>query len=125
MSWKAPQIALYLIGVLHLLFMVGELYPWNCPRIMAAVLKERRLVLADTDQPFVATVVHNAGIYNGIVALALFVSASYGSSAFGIQVALLIGGIVAGLFGAATLTIAVIAQAIAGAIALAVVWFCR
>ena len=118
-------LALRLIGTLHLVFMIGELWPWKCPFIMALVLDKWKLVLADTDQPFVATVVHNAGIYNGIVALALFVSASYGSSAFGIQVALLIGGIVAGLFGAATLTIAVIAQAIAGAIALAVVWFCR
>jgi uncharacterized membrane protein len=67
-------------------------------------------------------VVHNAGIYNGIVALGLFVAAK--TEAFHVQIALLTGGIVAGLFGAATLTEVTIVQAIFGAIALAIVIRC-
>jgi uncharacterized membrane protein len=69
-------------------------------------------------------VVHNAGIYNGIVAVGLFVAASVESGAFHIQIALLTGGVVAGLFGAATLTKATVVQAFFGAIALGIViWF--
>jgi hypothetical protein len=49
------------------------------------------------------------------------VAASVKPEAFHIQIALLTGGIVAGLFGAATLTKATIVQAIFGAIALAIV----
>ena len=64
-------------------------------------------------------VVHNAGIYNGIVAVGLFVAAK--TEAFHVQIALLTGGMVAGLFGAATLAKVTIVQAIFGAIALAIV----
>ena len=65
--------------------------------------------------------VQNAGIYNGIVVLALFVAASCGPAAFRVQVALLTGGIVAGVFGCATLADLVIAQAILGIVALFIV----
>jgi uncharacterized membrane protein len=64
-------------------------------------------------------VVHNAGIYNGTVAAGLFVAVK--TEALHVQIALLTGGIVAGLFGAATLTKVTIFQAIFGAIALAIV----
>jgi hypothetical protein len=64
-------------------------------------------------------VVHNAGMYNGIVAAGPFVAAK--TDAFHVQIALLTGGIVVGLFGAATLTKVTIVQAILGAIALAIV----
>lgn len=63
----------------------------------------------------------NAGIYNGIVAAGLFAAAWVGPNAYCIQVTLLAGGIVAGLFGVATLSKATIMQAICCAIALAVV----
>jgi uncharacterized membrane protein len=81
----------------------------------------KQLDLSANDQHLVAMVVHNAGIYNGIVASGLFAAAWVGPSAYCIQVTLLAGGIVAGLFGAGTLSKATIFQAICGAIALAVV----
>jgi Protein of unknown function (DUF1304) len=123
MSWTGSQIAVCSIGVLHAGFMIGELFPWECPWIMALVLRKwpRQLDLSVNDRHFVSMVVHNAGIYNGIVAVGLFVAASVKPEAFHIQIALLTGGIVAGLFGAATLTKATIVQAIFGAIALAIV----
>lgn len=119
----ASQIAICLIGGLHVVFMIGELYPWNGPIIMGLVLRKwpRALDLSADDQHLVAMIVHNAGIYNGIVALGLFASAWVGPDAYRIQVALLVGGIVAGLFGAATLSKATILQAVFGGIALAVV----
>ena len=122
MSWKSSRLALCAIGVLHALFMLGELYKWDSPLIMEAVLEKwppYPLVLSPVDSQFTVAVVHNAGIYNGIVAVALFAAASLGRSGFSVQVALLAGGIVAGVFGAATLTSLTIVQAILGAIALA------
>src|SRR5215510_10719520 len=98
MSWKSSRLALCAIGVLHALFMFGELYKWDSPLIMEAVLEKwppYPLVLSPADREFTVAVVHNAGIYNGIVAVALFVAASLGRSGFSIQVALLGGGIVA------------------------------
>ncbi|MBZ5654312.1 MAG: DUF1304 family protein [Acidobacteriia bacterium] len=126
MSWTVSQIAVCSIAVLHVLFMLGELVRWESPFIMTLVLQKwpHKLELSADESHFVSMVVHNAGIYNGIVASGLFVAAALGRDAFPVQVALLTGGIVAGLFGAKTLTKATIAQAILGAIALVIVlWF--
>src|SRR5262245_29068813 len=106
--------------------MLGELFRWNGPLIMEIVVKKwpRPLSLGVNEHELLRAVVHNAGIYNGIVASGLFATLGGGPSASPIQVALLIGGIVAGLFGAATLTRGTIVQALLGAIALiAVLWF--
>lgn len=123
MPWTASQIAICLIGFLHVLFMIGELFPWSAPKIMGLVLRKwpRQLDLSGNDQHLVAMIVHNAGVYNGIVAAGLFAAAWVGPIAYSIQVALLAGGIAAGLFGAVTLSRATILQAIFGAIALGVV----
>jgi uncharacterized membrane protein len=127
MSWSASQVAICFIGLLHLVFMIGELYPWEHPRIMMAVLEKwpHHLELSGNDTDLVAMVVHNAGIYNGIVAAGLFASAYVGAAAFPVQVALLAGGVIAGLFGAKTLSRLVIGQAVLSAIALGVVVFFR
>ena len=120
MSSKTSQIAICSIALLHALFMVGELYPWESPLIMGVVLEKWSppLALSLDESHFASMVVHNAGIYNGIVAAGLFVAASLGRSALPVQVTLLAGGIAAGLFGFATLSSATIVQAILGAIAL-------
>jgi uncharacterized membrane protein len=125
MTLTASTIAICLIGILHAGLMIAELYPWENPVIMARVLKTWTplLDLSNDEKHFASMVVHNAGIYNGIVGTGLFVTAWVGPTAFPIQVALLIGGIVAGLFGFATLTKTTILQAVAGAIALVIVWF--
>jgi uncharacterized membrane protein len=60
-------------------------------------------------------------VYNGIVAAGLFATAGVGPNAYLIQIVLLAGGIVAGIFGAMTLSKATILQAILGVIAIAVV----
>jgi uncharacterized membrane protein len=127
MSWTASQIATGAIGVLHLLFMIGELYPWGRPKIMELVLRKwpRTIDLSANDRHLVAMIVHNAGVYDAVVAAGLFAAAWVGPGAYTVQVTLLAGGIVAGLLGAATLSRATIVQAVAGAVALAVVVVCR
>lgn len=123
MSLTLSQLAVCIIAVLHVLFMIGELFPWHGPKIMGLVLKKwpRQLDLSPNDQHLVAVVVHNAGVYNGIVAGGLFATAWVGRNAYPVQVVLLAGGIVAGIFGAVTLSKAAIVQAILGVIAISVV----
>lgn len=123
MPSTASQIAVGSIGLLHLIFMAGELLPWGNPKIMQVVLRKwpRALDLSDNDRHLAAMIVHNAGIYNGIVAAGLFASLWSGPATHVVQINLLAGGIVAGLVGAATLSKATILQAVAGAVALGVV----
>jgi len=125
MHWTAGQIAVCFIGVLHLVFMLGELFPWERPKIMVRVLEKwpEQLDLSDSQTHFVAMVVHNAGIYNGIVAIGLFASLWAGAGAFPVQVGLLAGGVIAGLFGAKTLTPLTLGQALLGIIALVIVFY--
>ena len=127
MSVTAPQVAISLIGTLHIAIMIGELYPWEHPWIMASVLAKwpRTLDLSVNDIHLVAMIVHNAGIYNGIVGAGLFASAAIGPAAFSAQVTLLAGDVVAGLFGAKTLSAVILGQAIFSAIALVVVVWCH
>ena len=121
MAWSKPTIAVVSIGFLHVVFMLGELLPWKVPCIMNLVLDKWGLHLPIDQSQFVSSVVHNAGIYNGIVAAGLFAAASLGPQARRVQLVLLIGGVVAGVFGGLTLTSATFVQAILGVIALAVV----
>jgi uncharacterized membrane protein len=103
---RPGKFAVCLIGILHVVFMVGEFFPWGRPKIMVRVLEKwpQQLNLSANETHFVAMVVHNAGIYNGIVAVGLFASIYGGASTFPVQVALVAGGVVAGIFGAKTLT---------------------
>ena len=123
MKWNKPTIAVLSIATLHLLLMLGELFGWHSPYIMCQVLDYKGLSQLPSDKyrELLSDVVHNAGIYNGIVGAGLFAAASLGPQGRPVQVALLAGGIVAGLFGGWTLTPVTHAQAVLGAIALAVV----
>ena len=122
MSFSVAQIAVFCIGLLHVVFAVGELHPWGGPKIMLVVLKKWKLEqLSGPERKLMAMIVHNAGVYNGIVGAGLFATLWCGAAAQPVQVTLLAGGIVAGLVGSVTLSKATIVQAIAGAVALAAV----
>ena len=116
MSW-------FLIGAagLHLLFMAAELFPWSLPvllRVASKKLPDGEPFTA-TQRKLVATIVHNAAIYNGIVAGGLLWAAFGGSSATGVARVMLMGAAVAGVFGTATLKSPVTAvQALVGIIGL-------
>jgi uncharacterized membrane protein len=92
--------------------MLGELLPWNRPLIMFFILKLRPpLKLGFAENHFVSAIIDNAGIYNGIVLVAYSQPCSRDQVHFWSKLRFLTGGIVAGLFGAATLTRRTIAQA--------------
>jgi putative membrane protein len=126
----------FLIGAagLHAFFMIFELFPWSVP--FSLQIANKKLPNLPSDEPFtaaqeellaarqklLATIVHNAGIYNGIVAGGLFWAAFAGGSATDVARVMLIGAAVAGAFGTATLKSAATAvQAAVGIIGLILV----
>ncbi|HXP83592.1 MAG TPA: DUF1304 family protein [Bryobacteraceae bacterium] len=97
----------FLFGVagLHALFMLAELFPWSLPlllRIASKTLPEGE-PFQPAQQNLVSGIVHNAGIYNGIVAGGLFWAALGGDSSLAVARVMLIGATAAGVFGTVTL----------------------
>lgn len=109
------------VAILHMVFMIAELFPWPRPVLLRLVSKNLPAgePFTDAQQRLVATIVHNAGIYNGIVAGGLLFAALGGDSATGVARVMLTGAAFAGLFGTATLKSPVTAvQAVGGIIGL-------
>jgi len=108
-------------AMLHVVFLIAELFPWPLPVLLRLVSKK-----LPSSEPFtqaqrnlVATIVHNAGIYNGIVAGGLLFAAFGGASAIGVARVMFAGAAVAGLFGTMTLKSPITAvQAVVGIIGL-------
>lgn len=73
--------------------------------------------LSDVQRSFVANIVKNAGIYNGIVAAALFATAY--TNDWTVALVILVGVTVEGIVGAATLSPFVAVQAGLGLIGIA------
>ena len=99
-------VVLALALLLHLAFMLGEMFPWHQPKILAGKLKKDGIELDDRQQRLVATIVRNAGIYNFILVAGFFWSCF--PSLFGpidesavkmIRTFFFSGAVVAGLFG--------------------------
>jgi uncharacterized membrane protein len=92
-------------AALHAAFMLCELFPWPNPVLLRIVTKSlpegEKLTPAQTK--LVATIVHNAGIYNSILAGGLLWAAFTGEPAVLVARVLLVGAAVAGAFGTATL----------------------
>lgn len=118
----------FLIGVaaLHALFMVCELFPWRLPVLLRKASRKLPNLPEPEGGPFtgaqqrlVANIVHNAGIYNAILAGGLLWAAFNGDSASDVARVLLAGVAVAGVFGTATLKSPITAiQALAGIVGL-------
>jgi putative membrane protein len=104
------------VALLHATFMLLELFPWASPFLLRLV--SQKLPAGEAFTPhqrnLVATIVHNAGIYNGILAAGLAWAALTGESAHDVARVLLAGAAVAGVFGTVTLKSA--ATAIQGAL---------
>jgi putative membrane protein len=115
---------LFAVALLHAAFMVLELFPWRSPLLLAVVSK--KLPDADRFTPnqrqLVATIVHNAGIYNGILAGGLWWAAMIGEPADDVARVLLAGAAAAGIFGTVTMKSAATAlQAALGIVGLLIV----
>ena len=114
----------YLAGVaaIHVLFMIAELFPWKRPILLRTVSRKKlseKENFSGRQVELVAAIVHNAGIYNGIVAGGLAWAALGGHCSVDVARVMLAGAAVAGVFGAVSLKSLVPAvQAAAGVIGL-------
>src|SRR4051812_26840629 len=116
------KIFLVVAGLLHLVFMLAELFPWGNPALLAGIAKKKLSAgqgFNDPQQRLVATIVHNAGIYNGILAGGLLWAAYQDPIAADVARVLLAGAVAAGIFGTATIkSWATAVQALVGIIGL-------
>lgn len=127
-------------GILHAVFFLAETLPWPEPFLLRTLLERAASTESSTDkqsaatgdssgtreakkvevQPesaraLFATVVHNAGVYNAILAGGLFWAFYRGRVANELAMVLCIGVVVAGVFGAATIqSVVCVIQAVLG-----------
>jgi len=105
-----------LVALLHLYFLVLEMFFWNKP------LGRRVFGLTPEFAQASAVLAANQGLYNGFLAAGLFWGLVLGPAGFGIKIFFLGCVIVAGLFGALTASRRILwVQALPGAVALLLV----
>lgn len=120
----------FVVAALHAAFMLGELFPWASPLLLRKLSEKLPTGLGKElpagekwtkpQQTLVVAIVHNAGIYNAILAGGLLWAAWPETLNRDVARVLLAGAAVAGVFGTATLKSPFTAlQALLGIIGLA------
>lgn len=110
------NVVVGLIALLHVYFMVLEMFLWDKPAGLRAFGQTREAAAASK------VLAANQGLYNGFLAAGLFWGLSLGPDGTGVKVFFLGCVLVAGLFGAATANRKILfIQAIPAAIGLALV----
>jgi putative membrane protein len=112
----AADIVVALVALLHVYFLVLEMFLWDKPIGLR--------VFGQTKEAATATRVlaANQGLYNGFLAAGLLWGLSLGPSGTGVRIFFLCCVLIAGLFGAATASRKIlIVQAVPAAIGLALV----
>ena len=108
--------AVGLVAVLHLYFLVLEMFFWNKP------LGRRVFGLTPEFAQASAALAANQGLYNGFLAAGLLWGIGLGQAGYGIKLFFLGCVIVAGVFGALTASRKILwVQALPGAVALVLV----
>jgi len=116
----AAHVAVGLVALLHLYFLVLEMFFWTKPLGRRAFGLTREF--AEASKALAA----NQGLYNGFLAAGLLWGLSLGADGFSITLFFLICVVAAGLFGAATASRKILyVQALPGALALALTWLAR
>jgi putative membrane protein len=109
-----------IVALVHILLLVVEIFLWKEPFI------HQRLGFTLEEALKVAPIVANAGLYNGFLAAGLIWGLVSDKNGDAIKVFFLACVIIAGIFGAATLTrTPLLIQTAPGAIALFLVWISR
>jgi Protein of unknown function (DUF1304)/Protein of unknown function (DUF1501) len=103
-------------AALHASFMAAELLPWPRPLLLKKASENLRPIadltkdelppeakFTDEQLKLIATIVHNAGIYNGIVAGGLLWAAIHENDGHHVARVMLLGATAAGIFGTMTL----------------------
>jgi putative membrane protein len=116
----AANLAVGLVALLHLLFLVLEMFLWTRPFGRRVFGLKEDVALAS------APLAANQGLYNGFLAAGLIWGLLAGEAGFAIKVFFLSCVIVAGVFGAFTARRSILwVQALPGAVALGLVLVAR
>ena len=108
------QFAVALVALLHLYFLVLEMFLWDTPAGRRAFGTTAEFARASK------VLAANQGLYNGFLAAGLLWSIWLGAAGLGVAVFFLACVILAGLYGAATASRKILyVQALPGAVALA------
>ncbi len=106
-----------LVAVLHLYFLVLEMFLWDKPAGLRTFGHSQEAATASK------VLAANQGLYNGFLAAGLFWGLSLGPGGLGVKVFFLSCILIAGMYGAATASRKILfVQAIPAAIGLALVW---
>ena len=112
----AADIAVALVAMLHVYFMVLEMFLWDTPR------GRRTFGLTPEFATASKSLAANQGLYNGFLAAGLVWGLLLGDGGYAIKLFFLGCVVVAGIFGAATASKKILyVQALPGAIAMALV----
>ena len=112
----AANVVVGLVALLHVYFLVLEMFLWDKPAGLRAF--GQTLEAARASKVLAA----NQGLYNGFLAAGLFWGLSLGAGGTGIKVFFLLCVLIAGLFGAATASRKILfVQALPAAIGLVLV----
>lgn len=118
-----PQIAnlfVVIVALIHILLLIAEMFLWKEPFI------HQRLGFTLEEAIKVGSIVANAGLYNGFLAAGLIWGLASGKNGDAIKIFFLACVIIAGIFGAATLTrTPLFIQTAPGAIALSLLWISK
>lgn len=90
------NIVVGLVALLHVYFLVLEMFLWDKPAGLRAFGQTKEQAAASK------VLAANQGLYNGFLAAGLFWGLSLGPAGFGVKIFFLICVLIAGVFGAAT-----------------------
>jgi len=114
------NIVVTIVALLHLGFLVLEMFLWTKPA------GQRVFGLPPEVTRASAALAANQGLYNGFLAAGLIWGLWLGAAGFGVRLFFLGCVIVAGIFGAATAKRSILwIQALPGAVAFALVWLAK
>jgi putative membrane protein len=114
-------VLLWVVVAAHAGFVFIEMHPWDRPGVFDLVNLNFE---PSTEETKAAPVVHNAGLYNCFLAAGLIGGIFSARNGFGIRFFCLVCAIVAGIFGALTLTPkTLLLQSLPAAVALGAVFW--
>ena len=112
----AANVAVALVALLHVWFLVLEMFLWTKPR------GRRAFGLSEEKAQMTKSLAANQGLYNGFLAAGLVWGLIAGADGHTVKVFFLSCVIIAGIFGAATASRKILwVQAVPGAVAMALV----
>jgi putative membrane protein len=114
---SAAQVAVALVALLHLYFLVLEMFLWDKPAGLRAFGHSAEAAASSK------VLAANQGLYNGFLAAGLLWSLTLGTGGKHVSVFFLSCVVLAGLYGALTASRKILfVQALPGAVALTLVW---